>query len=430
MEAARIEKLRQQAEQLEADTAKAEGAEAETGRAARPVPPPVPAARLRLRHVLGVGSFALCVVAPVILSAWYLWTRAQDRYVSHAGFTVRTEEVSSALELLGGVAQLSGSSSSDTDILYDFIQSADLVARIDADLDLRAIWSQPGTDWGDPAADPVFAYRPGAVLPGIGGDGRGTIEDLTAYWNRMVQVYSDSGTGLIDLNVQAFDPAEAQAIATRIYEESAEMINRLSAIAREDATAYAREELDQAVERLKAAREALTRFRNRTQIIDPSASIQGQMGLLSSLQQQLAQTLIELDVTAETTRASDPRIAQAERRVRVIEDRILAEQRKLGLGVDAAGQEGAFANLLGEYERLSVDREFAERSYTAALTAYDAALAQAQRKTRYLAAHVSPSRPEAAVRPDRVALTALVATFAFLAWASAILVVYALRDRR
>ena len=55
---------------------------------------------------------------PALVTAFYLWTRAADQYASDVAFSVRTEEKGSAIELLGGITELSGSSSSDTDILY------------------------------------------------------------------------------------------------------------------------------------------------------------------------------------------------------------------------------------------------------------------------------------------------------------------------
>jgi len=435
------EKLRRQVAQMEAEIAPKETERAEATKTSGEVQssrlaPPVPAARPRPRHWLALGSFLLLVVLPLVLSAWYLWTRAHDRYVSYAGFSVRTEEIGSALELLGGVAELSGSSSSDTDILYKFIQSPELVRRVNAQIDLREIWGRPGRSWWDSADDPVFAYNPAGILPSLFGSEavppEGSIEDLTDHWGRMVKVYSDSGTGLIDLEVEAFTAEEARTIARIIYDESSDMINRLSAIARDDATAYAREELDQAVERLKRARQTMTQFRNETQIVDPMASIQGQMGILSSLQSELAQTFIDLDILRQTARESDPRITQLERRVRVIEDRIEAERRKLGMGQgDGRIQDAdAFANLVGEFESLAVDLKFAEESYTAALSAYDSAVAEAQRKSRYLAAHVNPTLPEAAIRPDRLTLLGLAALFTFLTWAVLVLAAYALQDRR
>jgi len=379
-----------------------------------PVSPAAPPAATRPRHWGVVLSFVLFVVLPAMITAWYLWERAADQYASRLAFSVRTEEAGSALEFLGGISSLSGSGSADTDVLYQFIQSQELVREVDDDLDLVAIWSRPGIE-----RDPIFAYDPD-----------GTIEDLQRQWDRMISITYDSGTQLIQLRVQAFDPDDAQAIAEAIYARSTEMINQLSAIAREDAIRYARSDLEQAVERLKQARAALTQFRNRTQIVDPTVDLQGQAGLVNTLNQQLAEALIELDLLRETTRQGDPRISQAERRIRVIEARIGEERQKLGLGGNGAADQEAFADLVGEYERLVVEQSFAENSYTSALAAFDASRAEAGRQSRYLAAHVRPTLAERAEYPERPILLTLITLFLFLVWAVVVLTVYSLRDRR
>jgi capsular polysaccharide transport system permease protein len=72
-----------------------------------------------------------------------LWTTAVDQYGSKVGFSVRREDTSSALEVLSGLTSLSGSSSSDTDILYEFLQNQKLVADMNRDLDLQKMWSAP-----------------------------------------------------------------------------------------------------------------------------------------------------------------------------------------------------------------------------------------------------------------------------------------------
>ncbi len=369
--------------------------------------------RFRRRHMLVLMSFLAFVALPPLVVTWYLWVRAADQYASTVAFSVRTEEMVSAIASLLGPLDLSGSSTSDTDILYEFIQSQDLVSRIDAKLDLRTIWSK-----ADPKVDPVFSYHP-----------PGTIEDLVKHWSRKVKIFYDSTTGLIELRVLAFTPQDAKAIAEEIYAESTAMINELSDIAREDAIRYARDDLNQAVERLKTAREAMTRFRNQTQIVDPTVDLQGQAGLLSTLNQQLAEALIELDLLTQTTRANDPRVAQAERKIQVIEKRIEEEKAKLGLADAGAGSE-AFATLVGEFERLAVDREFAEQTYTAALASYDAAQAEARRQSRYLAAHIRPTLAQKSEYPERLMLLGLIALFLFLIWSVLVLVGYSLRDRR
>jgi len=227
--------------------------------------------------------------------------------------------------------------------------------------------------------------------------------------------------------VLAFDPMEARAIAQAIFEESNAMINQLSAVAREDAISYARDELEQAQARLTDARVALAEWRNQNQTVDPTDDTQGQMGLVTNLQAQLAEALIEFDILRDTTRENDPRITQAERRIAVIEERIAAERSVLGTNSSTGI---AFADLVGEYERLAVDQEFAEQAYTTSLAAFDGARNEARRQSRYLAAHVRPTLAEASEYPDRPTILITISLLLFLLWSVLALVAYSLRDRR
>ncbi|MGH1421178.1 MAG: capsule biosynthesis protein [Hyphomonas sp.] len=374
--------------------------------------PTVSTARLKRRHGLVILSFLCFVLLPAALTAWYLWTRAADQYASRVGFSVRTEEAGSAIESIVGIAQLSGSSSSDTDILYEYLQSQELVQEVDEALDLQTIWAK-----ADPDVDPIFAYDPA-----------GTIEDLLRHWQRKVKVYYDSGTGLIDIRVLTFDPEDSRIINALIYEKSSLMINKLSAIAREDAVSYARDELQQAEDRLKAARLALLSFRNRTQIIDPTIQTQTQSGLIGALETQLADAQINRALLQDTTQAGDPRVVEVERRIKVIEEQIAKERAKLGLS--NAQADTSVATMVGEFEALSVELEFAQQAYTATRVAFDTARNDARRQSRYLAAHVAPTKAEKAEYPEREILFVLITLFLFLGWAVSVLMAYALRDRR
>lgn len=373
--------------------------------------------RTKKRHWGLMLSFLLIVILPSAAATLYLSERAVDQYASTVAFTVRSEDVSSAADLLGGIGQTlggSGGAGSDADILYEFIRSQSLVKRIDDTLNLRDFYSR----YRD--VDPLFGFDPS-----------GTIEDLTDYWQRMVRISYDAGSGLMELRVLAFDADEAQKISNAIFSESTTMINELSAIAREDATRYASEDLDLAVERLKQAREALTAFRISSEIVDPTADVQGQMGLLSTLQVQQADALIEFDLlSASTTREGDPRLEQASRRITTIEKRIREERKKFGVGLGGEEGDESYAKTIAEFERLAVDREFAEQAYAATLSAFDAARAEANRQSRYLAAYIKPTKAEKSEFPNRPLLVSIVGFFGFLIWAVSSLVYYALRDRR
>ena len=376
------------------------------------VRPPVPATTMKRRHWGIVLSFALWIAIPLVVAAFYLYRVAEDQFASTVGFSVRTEEFSSPIELFGGITDFGSSGAADADILEEFIQSQEIVETLDARLDLRSMFSLP-------EFDPVFAYDP-----------TGSIEDLHAYWQRMVRVLHDGSTDLIEVRARAFDPADARAITVAIFDESARLVDELSQIAQVDTTRFARDELDRAVERLKLAREQITQFRSRTQIVDPSADLQGQMGLLGTLEQQLAGALIDADILRETTREGDIRLAQADRRIAVIEKRIAEERQKLGMGAAEGENAEDYATLISEFERLSVDREFAEQSYVAALAAFDQAQSEARRKSRYLVAYLQPTRAETAQYPDRPTLLGLIAFLLVSTWGIAVLLYYSLRDRR
>ncbi len=379
---------------------------------AQPVPPPRPpanAAVVKPRHRGILHAFYLIVLLPALLTAGYLYFVAEDQYASYMGFSIRTEEANSAIDILGGISQLSGSSGSDADILFEFMQSQRLVRAVDGEVDLRKTYFN--------ADDPVFGLQP-----------ESSIEELMTYWDRVVKVFYNSASGLIDVRVTAFRPEDAQRVGQSIYNHSSQMINELSAIARDDTTRYAREELRLAELRLSDAREAVQKFRVRTQIVDPESDLLGRMGVLNSLQEQLATAQIEQDLLLQTAGSNDPRLDQASRRVVVIEDRLIAERRKISLPED--GHAEAYADLVGEYERLAVDLEFAQNTYVAARGALDSALAEALRKSKYLAAYVSPTLAETAEYPKRLVLLATIVGFLLAAWAMGGMIYYSLRDRR
>lgn len=380
--------------------------------APRKVRPPAQTARMKPRHKRTRLSFYMMVVLPLLIVTGYLYLFANDQYASITGFTVRSEETSSATELAGGLTALvGGASSSNTSVLYAYIQSQDMVSRVQEDLDILAHFSE---NWG---SDPVFSIWPDA-----------TIEDLLWFWGRIMRISFDSGSGLMDVQIRANTAQFAQDIARVVVRESERMINDLNIQARRDSMANANADLEAALDRLRNAREELTSFRARTQIVDPLADIQGRMGVINNLQQQLAQALVDHDLLLQSTAESDPRIRQAERRIEVIQDRIASERLNFATQ-DVTVFDTDYPRLIAQFESLMVNQEFAERTYTAALTAMDAARSNIERQSLYLATYIRPTLAQSAEYPQRSMILLLATIFLTLTWAAIILIYYSLRDR-
>lgn len=377
----------------------------------RPIAKP---AEMKRRHWGLIASFVLLVLVPFAAAVSYLYMVAEDQYRSTSGFTVRSQEDNSANDLLGGIMSFAGGTvASDSDILYEFIQSSEMVDAVNAQIDLREHYS---VHW---PRDWFFSIWPDASQ-----------EDLIGYWNRMVGVSYDSGTGLIEVEVRAFDAETAQRINQAIVNESQTRINELNRQAREDAMRYALADLDDAVELLKNAREAMTNFRLESQIVDPETDIQTRMGVMTSLQQQLAQALVEYDLLRGTTTATDPRLKDAAQRIEVIRERIAIERQNFATSsTETGGVSQDYPSLIAEYERLTVDREYAEEFYFASLTALEAARDEANRQSRYLATYIQPTRAQDAEYPQRSVLSGLTGLFLLLAWSILALIYYSIRDR-
>lgn len=372
-----------------------------------PPPPETAPARLRGRHRMILASFVVVVVLPVLAATGYLYTRAVDQFHSEVAFSIRSEEVSSAAAgLLGAITQIGSGSASDADILYEYIRSQRIVEAVDGDLDLRAIYTRP-------EGDPVFALQEGAA-----------IEDLLDYWHDMVTVDFESGTGIIRVRANAFTRDDAHAIAQAILVESSALVNALSEQSREDAVGFARDELAEAEDNLRLMRQRLSDFRIENRIVDPTADVAGQMGLLNALQSELAQALVERDELLSFVGDDDQRVLQANRGIDAITGRIEQERATLGVA------EGALPEIVGTYEELLVDLEFANAAYTQTLAGLAAARAEARRQSRYLAPHIQPTMAQNALYPRRAMLSGLIALFLTLGWGVLMLIYYNVRDNR
>ncbi|WP_157982068.1 hypothetical protein [Oceanicella sp. SM1341] len=413
------------AERKAARLAEQERAREERQKAARkpkePLPvievPPLPEAeelraRPRLRHWVILASFLLCVLLPSLLWNWYLETRAADQYVSNASFSVRNNDPMATTDLLSQLVTSSTTvEASDATILYSYILSQEMVEKVGRELDLRAIWNRPADrDW-------FFT---------LGDDP--SIETLQDYWHSMVNLTYEQSQGIIGLQVRAFTAEDAKAIADSVLHYSTLLVNRLSEAAQEDAVRYARNDLQEARDRLTDLRGEIREFRIDNRLIAPEIEATVQFALLTELQQMQSQAIIDRAELLDTTRPNDPRLATVDRRIAAIGEQITAERARLGS--PDAPQNQALSALLYRWEELRTDLEFSGQAYLNAQASYLLARSDARRQTRYLATHIRPTLAETPTYPQRLILGLLVSFLILVTWAVTVFIYYNVRDRR
>ena len=375
-------------------------------------PPPI-AARARFPWFAAL-SFILLVVAPMALGLWYLETRAADRYASRAAFSIRSNEETAPLEIFGAITRLGGSSAAtDAQILYDFIQSQQIVRRIAARVDLAAL----------------YAKRPRDLLYTL--ENGVPVEDLLDHWHRMVDVAIDPSSGLLSIEARAFSATDAQAIAAAILDESIELVNRLSDGARADLVRATARELTEAETRLREIRARVRTFRDFEQEVDPTLNAQAALGLVAALEEDRARTQVKLEQFRGVLDAQAPQMRALARRIATLDRRIAEERTRLGTGPAPAADGGrALSDVVGDYEELLVDREFAEQAYTVALANHQQAQAEARRRHRHLAVHIPPTLSDEAEYPDKPILIIVALVVTLGGWSIVNLVAGTVAERR
>jgi capsular polysaccharide transport system permease protein len=327
----------------------------------------------------------LIVFLPTILAGVYYGLIASDQYLSEARFLVRGQNSGSTLSLLGQLMSSGGGSHSAPEELTnvsDYMQSHDALRALQEKINLADLFRRPEADWFARLKD-----NPAA-------------EDFLDYYQNKVVVAIDSQTGLASMKVRAFRPEDSQLIAETLLMIGEDVVNQFSNRQRSDTLKVARDEVQRAEGRVKAAREELTSFRDREAALDPSRQSALALDLIARLDLQLAQARTEQTEAASYLKPDSPKFIAIRAKGDAIEKQIAEERKRL------TGTDGSMAPILARYERLVLEREFSDKGYASALISMESARGEAAKQHLYLVRVVEPNLPEKALYPKRLLILA------------------------
>lgn len=344
-------------------------------------------ARLRIarrpRNWRAPAYLLLLVLLPTALAVLYFGLIAPDRYLAEARFIVRKPaSIGSATSAAPSISSEQSLQGGDEDAyaVRDFILSRDgMQAMIDHG-NLREAIARAGPD-------PRWHF-PG-ILTGH------TDEQLYRYYQSLVTVEHDTGTGVTTLRVQAFNADDARSLAAVVTDAAESLLNRLQTRARQDAIRVDIAEVERTRELAAAAQLALTGFRTRKSMIDPTLLAKTVLSTITALSLQVVEASAQLDLLQHAS-AGSPQIPPLRSRVYSLQTQIDRERASL------AGTDVSLAPRIAEYERLALLRDFAMRNYLASLTALETARLDAQHQRVYLERVVQPRAADQAAYPYRV----------------------------
>lgn len=356
--------------------------------------------------------FVWIVLAPGALAAIYYLFLASPIYVSTAKFIVRAPTPSAGAAPTGLNAVLQGvglaPAATDSFVVQDYMTSRDAIDMLDQKEHLRDMLSRSPTDFITRFPRPFEAP---------------TLENLARAYPRFVTISYNSSTGVSTLEVKAFRPQDAQEIAADLLDGGEVLVNHLNDRADQDAIRDTRRQVDEAEMEVARAEDALTSFRNRERLIDPARSSQVNLELMGKLQSDIATLRAERAAIAAGAPQS-PQLSGLDSRIRAYQTQAQDQQ------TDMAGANTSLASVIGQYERLTLDRDFAEKTLATSAAAGEEARLEAQRKRLYLERISHPSLADSAAGPQRIASLGTVLFTLLLIYAIVALLLAGFREHR
>ncbi|MEQ8654218.1 MAG: hypothetical protein RIC87_17255 [Kiloniellales bacterium] len=319
------------------------------------------------------------IVGPMLLAGYYYFFVAAERYEVSTVFLIRTAGADTpTVTTILGQSQAFGRAADESFSVVDYVNSYDGLIRLEELVDLRAAYSVPKDD--------PFYYLPADS----------SLLDLHDYFLRMVDAYYDQVTGLVTIDVRAFTPEDAVAIAEAILTESERLVNEFNRRAQADLLQLSRREVAEALANLEEIERQLTAFRQTHNVIDPVEVITRVNGIIGALEGEIAKTEAELLQLSKVT-GNKGGVVRLELEARIESLRLQVERERQRL----VGEQESLGTLIPQFELLGLRKELAGQAYSAALASMQSSIAQAQRQQLYVVPVVAPAMLDQAQLPDR-----------------------------
>lgn len=379
--------------------------------AALPPPPaPPPAQPSRLKRLLKRldAIFLITVLIPTLLASIYYGFVASDVYISESRFVVRNPQRQSQ----GGLgALLQGTafsrSQDDTYSVHDFIRSRDALRELDGKLDLRKSYS-------DPAIDSVNRF------PALEWWDK-SFEALHRHYLRHVLIEYDTVSSISVLRVRGYTSQQSQKINEQLLEMGERLVNNMNTRSRQDLIKVAEQEVLIAEDRSKQAAASLSSFRSDRGVFDPDRQSAIQLQSVARLREELLAAESQLEQVRRVS-PNNPQIGGLQQRVDSLRQAVADENARV------MGRSGGLSTKSPAFDRLTLEKLFADRQLAGALTALDTARSEAARKQLYLERLVQPNLPDSSVEPRRLRSVLTVLAVGLLLWGVVSLVVASVRE--
>lgn len=321
----------------------------------------------------------------MIIAVVYYVAFAANRYVSTAEIAVRqTDNANPSISNAPGLALLLGAtnptSREETLFLRQYIMSNDMLDVLKKELK----WNDHYTSV---YRDPFYWLNSDASQA-----------DALEFYRKMVIVHFDDETGLLEVEVSAFNPEFSQHVLQTILKESERFVNELSHKLTRDQLSFVERELATARSNYDLKREELLQFQAKNNLLDAEATVTSRSTMIAAMESELATEKAKLTALTGSLSATAPQVQQQRRKIRAIENQLDSETQRL-----IAREGGSKLNTVAaKFRDLTIQSTIAEEAYKISLASLENTRIEINKKFRSLAVVVSPNLPDSAIYPDRI----------------------------
>jgi capsular polysaccharide transport system permease protein len=157
-------------------------------------------------------------------------------------------------------------------------------------------------------------------------------------------------------------------------------------------------------------------------VIDPERQSTIPLQQIGRLQDELVETRSQI-ATLERLAPDNPQLPPLRQRARLLQGEIGAVNARV-----AGSGSRTLADKAASFQRLSLEKEFADKMLASALSTLEQARNEAQRKQLYLERIVQPSLPDAPMEPRRLRGVVVTALISLVVWGILALLLAGVRE--
>lgn len=330
------------------------------------------------KQSLKLGSF-MWVVALFAIAVVYFCLIASDRYVSRAELVVKQADqikmLPDALSMLG----IGGSNHEDILLIQDYLNSPDLIGKLDKELGLKAHYQSHNVDFFSRLSDNVSR------------------EEFIQYYRNHLTLRLDDISGVLTIEFQAFDPAYGKRVVDLMLKESEGFINKLGHQVALEQLAFVEKEVNRAYQRVQDEKAKVLDFQNTHHLLSPESTSTARLGVVSQIEGQLAQQQAQLKQLQSYMRETAPAVISVQARVDALNKQLEQEKSRL-TGVD----KDAMNEVTARYMDVQTQAALAADLYKSGLISLEQARVEAYRKLKHLLVVSQPTLAEDAEYPRRL----------------------------